>query len=101
MLHEKNVPHEIDEQRRSRDWLDRQRSKLDAGFAALEDMLDGRRWCVADAVSLADVAIACHIGFITLRRPEYFLQEKYPNLARLCKSMEARESFKRTTPPSA
>jgi glutathione S-transferase len=88
-----------DEQKRSRDWLDRQRGKLDAGFAALEEMLGGRRWCVGDAVSLADVAIACHIGFITLRRPEYFPQEKYPNLARLWKSMEARESMKKTAPP--
>lgn len=88
-----------DEQKRSRDWLDRQRGKLDSGFAALEEMLGGRRWCVGDAMSLADVAIACHLGFITLRRPEYFPQEKYANLARLWKSMEARESMKKTTPP--
>lgn len=89
-----------DEQERSRDWLDRQRGKLDAGFAALEEMLGGRRWCVGDAMSLADVAIACHIGFIMLRRPEYFPQQKCPNLARIWKSMEARESFKRTAPPA-
>ena len=90
-----------DEQKRSRDWLDRQRGKLDTGFATLEGMLDGRRWCVGDAVSLADVAIACHIGFIMLRRPEYFPQEMCPNLARLWTSMEARESMKRTAPPPA
>jgi glutathione S-transferase len=90
-----------DEQKRSRDWLDRQRGKLDSGFAALEEMLDGRRWCAGDAVSLADVAIACHIGFITLRRPDFFPQERYPGLVRLWKNMEARESFKRTAPPPA
>lgn len=35
------------------------------------------------------------IGFITLRRTEYFPQEKCPNLDRLWKSMEARESMKK------
>jgi len=53
------------------------------------------------AMSLADIAIACHIGFITLRRPEYFPQDRYPNLTRLWNSMEARESMKRTVPPPA
>lgn len=90
-----------DEQKRSRDWLGRQRGKLDSGFAALEGMLGGRRWCVGEAISLADIAIACHIGFILLRRPEYFPQDQYPNLTRLWKNMETRDSMKKTAPPSA
>lgn len=90
-----------DEAKRSQDWLERQRGKIDAGFAALETMLDNRAWCVGGAMSLADITLACHIGFITLRRPEYFPQQKYPGLARLWQKMEARESFKRTAPPQA
>ena len=90
-----------DEQKRSTVWLERQRGKLDSGFAALEGMLGDRRWCIGEAMSLADIAIACHIGFITLRRPEYFPQGRYPNLTRLWNSMEARESMKRTVPPPA
>jgi len=90
-----------DEQKRSRDWLERQRGKLVSGCAALEGMLGGRRWCVGEAMSLADIAIACHIGFITLRRPEYFPQDRYPNLTRLWKGMETRDSMKKTAPPSA
>ena len=90
-----------DEAKRSRDWLDRQRGKIDAGFAALEEMLAGRQWCVGGALSLADIAIACHLGFITLRRPEFFPQEKYPGLTRLWKSLETRESFRKTAPPPA
>ena len=89
-----------DEAKRSQAWLDRQRSKIDAGLAALEGMLGDRTWCVGNAMSLADVAIACHLGFITLRVPHYFPQGKYPNLARLQKSMEARESLRKTAPPS-
>ena len=89
-----------DEAKRSQAWLDRQRSKIDAGLAALEGMLGDRTWCVGNAMSLADVAIACHLGFITLRVPHYLPQGNYPNLARLWKSMEARESLRKTAPPS-
>lgn len=90
-----------DEAKFSQDWLDRQRGKIDAGFAALEQMLGNRPWCVGDTMSLADIAIACHLGFITLRAPQFFPQEKYSNLAQLWKSMEARESMKQTAPPPA
>ena len=90
-----------DEAKRSHAWLERQRSKIDAGLASLEGMLGDRPWCVGDVVSLADIAIACHLGFITLRVPQFFPQDKYPNLARLWKTMEARESMKKTAPPSA
>ena len=90
-----------DEARRSREWLERQRCKIDAGFETLERMLGDRAWCVGRAMSLADIALACHIGFITLRRPQFFPREKYPGLARLSQSMEARESFRQTAPPQA
>lgn len=90
-----------DEARRSRDWLERQRGKIDKGFAALESMLGSRRWCVGDAMSLADLTIACHIGFIMLRRPDLFPQDQHPQLVRLWKTMDARESMKRTAPPAA
>lgn len=90
-----------DEGKRSQAWLDRQRGKVDAGFAALEEMLGKRQWCVGNAMSLADIAIACHIGFITSRAPQFFPQEKYPGFARLWKSLEARESFRKTAPPAA
>lgn len=90
-----------DEQKRSQAWLDRQRGKLDAGLAALEAMLGDRQWCVGTTMSLADIAIACHLGFIALRAPQYFPQDKHPNLARLLKTMETRESMKKTAPPPA
>ncbi len=90
-----------DETKRSQAWLDRQRGKVEAGFTALEQMLGARRWCVGEAMSLADIALACHIGFISLRAPEFFPQERYPNLARLWKAMETRESMKQTAPPPA
>jgi len=38
---------------------------------------------------------------VMLRAPQFFPQEKYPGLARLCKKMEARDSMKKTAPPAA
>lgn len=90
-----------DEARRSADWLERQRGKFEAGFAAMEQQLGGRPWCVGKSMSLADIALACHIGFVTLRRPEYFPEGRYPGLARLCRSLQTRESFSKTAPPPA
>ncbi len=90
-----------DEAKRSQVWLERQRGKIDTGFGALEKMLGHRPWCVGTAMSLADIAIACHLGFITLRMPQFFPQQQYPNLTRLWKNMEARESFQKTVPPPA
>ena len=52
-------------------------------------------------MSLADIALCCNLGFIALRAPQFFAPEKYPNLARLCKTMEARESMQKTAPPPA
>jgi glutathione S-transferase len=88
-----------DETKRSEAWLDRQSKKFEGGFKALEAMLGGRRWCVGDKMTLADISVACHLGFINLRVPQYFPADKYPGLARLWRSMEERDSFKRTAPP--
>ncbi len=89
-----------DEATRSRAWLERQRGKLDAGMATLETMLGNRRWCVGDTMTLADIAITCHLGFIGLRAPQFFPRERYPRLARLCEALEERESFKQTAAPA-
>lgn len=89
-----------DEAKRSQAWMDRQAGKIGAGLAALEGMLGDRAWCVGNVMSLADVAIACHLGFIVLRAPHYFPQDKYPNLARLWTTMEMRESMRKTAPPA-
>ena len=56
---------------------------------------------VGGAMSLADIALACNIGFINARRPEFFPQEKYPGLAKLWKKLEERDTFRKTPPPPA
>jgi len=88
-----------DEAKRSEVWMDRQRQKFESGFKTLEAMLGGRRWCVGDEMTLADISVSCHLGFINLRVPQYFPPDRYPELARLWRSMEERDSFKKTAPP--
>lgn len=90
-----------DETARSQVWLDRQRGKIDAGLAALNNFLGKRPWLVGDAMSLADLAISCHLGFVSRRAAHLFPQDKFSNLARLCKTMEACESMQKTAPPPA
>ena len=90
-----------DETKRSAAWLERQRKKFEAGFAALEAMLGERDWCVGDSMTLADIAVGCHVGFINLRQPKYLPQERYPRLAALWKRLEERESFRKSAPPAA
>ena len=89
-----------DEAKRSQAWLDRQRMKFEGGFKALEEMLGDRLWCVGTSMTLADVAITCHLGFINLGVPQFFPQHRYPRLTRLWKEMEAGDSFRKTAPPS-
>jgi glutathione S-transferase len=88
-----------EEAKRSEAWMDRQRKKFEGGFRTLEAMLGDRSWCVGDRMTLADIAVACHLGFINLRVPQYLPQDQYPRLARLWGSMEELDSFKRTAPP--
>jgi glutathione S-transferase len=90
-----------DQAGRSEAWMDRQRTKFEGGFNALEAMLGDRRWCVGDRMSLADISVACHLGFVSLRVPHHFPRDRYPGLDRLWKRMEERDSFMRTAPPSA
>ncbi len=90
-----------DEATRSQAYLTRLRGKIDAGFFVLDGLLGNRRWLVGDSMTLADLAISCHLGFLAVRMPHLFPQDRYPNLARLWKSMEMRESMKNTVPPPA
>jgi glutathione S-transferase len=90
-----------DEAKRSQEWFARQQKKWQAGFAALEGMLGDREWCVGSRLTLADVAIGCHLGFIALRQPQWFPVERYPQLARLWRKLEERDSFRQTAPPKA
>jgi glutathione S-transferase len=79
-------------------FLRRQQGKVVAGLGAPEGQLDGRRWLCGENVSLADIAIACSVGFMLARAPHLFDASATPGLARMARKLEARESFKATVP---
>lgn len=90
-----------DEAARSEPYLARLKGKIDAGLALLDQRLGDRPWLVGDSMSLADLAISCHVGFLAVRMPHLFPQDRYANIARLWKTLEGRASMAGTVPPPA
>jgi glutathione S-transferase len=82
----------------SGDWVRRQRSKVEAGVAALEDALAEHDWFVADDFGLADVAVGCMLGYLDVRLPEFAWRAAAPGLERFSQRIFARPSFASTVP---
>ena len=54
----------------SKDWIARQRTKIDLGVVELAEELGERGWCNGEGYSLADIATGCTLGYLDLRFPE-------------------------------
>lgn len=80
------------------DWVARQRAKVNAGVRAMAGELGDNEWFVGDALGLADIAVACALGYLTLRLPDFKWQREFPALARFQERMEARPSLSSTRP---
>jgi glutathione S-transferase len=85
-------------ERQSDEWVAHQRKKVEHGIEALAKALGKQDWLVANTLTLADVAAACVLGYVTLRMPEYDWGVRYPGLAQLAARMAGRESFKTSKP---
>jgi glutathione S-transferase len=79
-------------------WVDRQKSKVVAGLAAMSSGLDDKPFCAGNHYTLADVATGCALGWIGLRFPEINWRADHPNLAKLFDKLSERQSFKDTVP---
>lgn len=84
--------------KRSSEWLARQRRKVIEGLAALEAMLGEREWFVRDALTVADIAAGCTLGYVSFRMREVNWRPLHPDLWDFAKRMEARPSFAATRP---
>jgi glutathione S-transferase len=84
----------------SKDWIARQRRKVDAGVAEMARDLGDKPWCNGDAYSLADIATGCALGYLDLRYADFGWRGAYPNLARLAEKLGKRPSFADTAPPA-
>lgn len=78
--------------------IERQRGKIAASLAEMSRELGDADLCVGKTFTLADIATACAVGYLSLRFPDIAWAEQYPNLARHYKKMAARASFKSTDP---
>lgn len=81
-------------------WMARQRSKIDAGIAALARELGGKPFLHGDSLTLGDVACACALLWLEFRLPEIGWRTRHAELGRWIERLESRPSFKQTRPPA-
>jgi|APDOM4702015248_1054824.scaffolds.fasta_scaffold17228_2 glutathione S-transferase len=86
---------------RSQAWIERQLGKVDAALAAMSQGLGDKPYCAGIHLTLADIAVGCALGYLDFRFPQIDWRARHPNLARLAKKLEARQSFIDSAPPSA
>lgn len=82
----------------SPEWILRQQQKITRGLEAAAQELGTKKWCNGSTYTLADIALACALGYLTLRFPEIAWQTAFPNLEDLSSRLEERESFVETLP---
>jgi len=84
----------------NREWIDRQRLKIDRGVTELASELGDKPWCNGEGYSLADIATACALGYLDFRHPAIDWRGPYPNLVKLAEKLAKRQSFADTSPPA-
>ncbi|MFT4465003.1 MAG: glutathione S-transferase C-terminal domain-containing protein [Sodalis sp. (in: enterobacteria)] len=87
-----------DAQKEQRLW--QHRARLRSGLDALEKGAAEGRWLNSSMLSLADVAVACMLGFINVRRVMPNWCVAHPALVAMADRLFSRESFARTLPPA-
>ena len=86
-------------------FIERQMAKVTRGLQVLNDdlvknnELGKSKWCVSGTFSLADIAVGCTLGYVSLRFGTTInLTTEYPNLAHLQAELLKRQSFKDSEP---
>ncbi|MBZ0091018.1 MAG: glutathione S-transferase C-terminal domain-containing protein [Sulfuricellaceae bacterium] len=80
-------------------WISLQRGAIDRGLDALEQELGDRPWFYGHGLSLADIAVACCLGYLDLRFPEIEWRHKHAGLAQHMDKLMLRPSFAESAPP--
>jgi glutathione S-transferase len=86
------------EAERSAAWIARQREKIALGLNEMARDLGEQAWCRGNAMTLADLACGCALGYLAFRFPDIDWRATYPNLARLYDKLMQRPSFAETVP---
>ena len=83
---------------RSAAWIERQRTKVEDGVAAMSKGLGDKPFCSGIHLSLSDLAVGCALGWISFRFPDIGWRDTHANLARLYDKLLQRPSFADTQP---
>jgi glutathione S-transferase len=83
---------------RSQVWIDRQLVKVNDALRAMSRGLGEKPFCAGIHLSLADIAVACALGYLDFRFPQIKWRDEYPNLVKLHDKMMQRPSFADTLP---
>ena len=81
--------------------IERQLGKISRGLAVLEARVAQRKGCAGEALSIADIAIGCTLGYLDLRFAHLGWRASHPQLAAWAAGLLARPSFTTTAPPAA
>lgn len=81
--------------------IERQLGKISRGLTALEARVAQRKGCAGEALSIADIAIGCTLGYLDLRFAHLGWRAAHPQLAAWAAGLMARPSFTATAPPAA
>lgn len=84
----------------SPEWIARQLGKINLGLKTLALDLSDREFCVGNKLTLADIALACTLGYLDLRFPDIAWRLHYPNLAAFDQRLGLRSSLKNSQPPA-
>ena len=87
--------------KRSEEWIARQKRKIDGGLKALAEWLgddENKEFLVGDTFGLADIAAGSLLGYMRVRLSDHPWQERYRNLLRYSDRLEKRESFLQSVP---
>jgi len=84
---------------RNEEWIIRQRGKVLRGLDQLEMYARERKWLNGESLNVADISVACTLGYLNFRRiaPGWCVER--PTLIKLVERLFQRESFARTAPP--
>lgn len=83
----------------SSDWIARQRGKIDAALDEAERLLPGEH-CVGNSLTLADIALACALGYLQLRFREEIPLQRWPRLHAWHERVSTRASIASTVAPA-
>ena len=75
--------------------------KADGGLQALATFIDqagGNEFLIDNRLSLADIAIASVLGWLSLRWPDHAWKTTHPELNRYFERLDKRETFANTRP---